>query len=71
MNVLLKDLLQKVTEFQAEVNRVVSDDLLDLEQLEKLMDTGIELDIDMPELNRLKQVCIDFKSRKLVLSISQ
>ncbi|XP_025106262.1 lysine-specific demethylase 5A-like isoform X3 [Pomacea canaliculata] len=54
--VLIKELLDKVVAFQEEAQEALSAEVPDSRQLEKLIDIGITLDVDLPEIPRLKQV---------------
>lgn len=42
--------------FQDEAQEALSAEVPDSRQLEKLIDIGITLDVDLPEIPRLKQV---------------
>ena len=53
---LLQDLLKKVTSFQAKAREALRAEEPDSDALAKLMEEGVTLDIDLPELPRLKQV---------------
>lgn len=59
----MKELLTKVTAFQEEAVSLLSQEMPDSEAIAKMVDTGCSLDIDLPELPRLKhklqQVCFD------------
>lgn len=50
----VKDLLNRVTTFQQEAVALLSQETPDSEVLTKMVDTGCSLDIDLPELPRLK-----------------
>lgn len=50
----VKDLLTRVTTFQEEAVEMLNQDTPDSEVLTKMVDTGCSLDIDLPELPRLK-----------------
>lgn len=52
----LQELLDKVVAFQEEAQEALSAEVPDSRQLEKLIDIGITLDVDLPEIPRLKQV---------------
>nr|KAG5711307.1 hypothetical protein BaRGS_006004 [Batillaria attramentaria] len=54
--VLIKELVDKVVEFQDEAQEALTAEVPDSRQLEKLIDIGITLDVDLPEIPRLKQV---------------
>jgi len=53
---ICQDLLKKVENFEATVKSVTSSESADLEELETLLDEGVMLDIDLPDLTLLKQV---------------
>ncbi|XP_041348681.1 lysine-specific demethylase 5A-like isoform X2 [Gigantopelta aegis] len=53
---LIKELLVNVIEFQKEAEEALIAETPDSEQLEKLIDIGITLDVDLPEIPKLKQV---------------
>lgn len=53
---LVKELLDKVTDFQNEAQAALNEETPDSEKLEKFMDYGITLDVDLPEIPKLKQV---------------
>lgn len=50
----VKDLLNRVTTFQQEAVEILNQDTPDSDILAKMVDTGCSLDIDLPELPRLK-----------------
>ncbi|XP_027231088.1 lysine-specific demethylase 5A isoform X2 [Penaeus vannamei] len=50
----VKELLTKVTAFQEEAVSLLSQEMPDSEAIAKMVDTGCSLDIDLPELPRLK-----------------
>eukprot|EP00106_Octopus_bimaculoides_P001838 XP_014769280.1 PREDICTED: lysine-specific demethylase 5A-like [Octopus bimaculoides] len=52
---LVKELLDKVTNFQTEVQAALAEKSPDSKKLEKFMDFGITLDVDLPEIPKLKQ----------------
>ena len=51
-----QDLLKKVVTFQTEAQEALDEETPDSAKLERLMEFGITLDVDLPELPRLKQV---------------
>ncbi|XP_013414674.1 lysine-specific demethylase 5A-like isoform X2 [Lingula anatina] len=53
---LIQELLQQVLDFQTEAQDALQDQNPDSERLEKLMDFGVTLDVDLPEIPKLKQV---------------
>lgn len=59
---ICQDLLKKVENFEATVKSVTGSESANLEQLEKLLDDGVMLDIDLPDLTLLKQVFESFVS---------
>ncbi|XP_042883818.1 lysine-specific demethylase 5A-like isoform X2 [Penaeus japonicus] len=50
----VKELLTRVTTFQEEAISLLSQEMPDSEAIAKMVDTGCSLDIDLPELPRLK-----------------
>ena len=60
----IKDLLDRVIEFREEAQDALDAETPDSEQVEALIEFGIGLDVDLPEIPKLKQVSIDL----LVLS---
>nr|XP_053636080.1 lysine-specific demethylase 5B-like [Cherax quadricarinatus] len=50
----VKELLTRVTTFQAEAIDLLNQEIPDSEVIAKMVDTGCSLDIDLPELPRLK-----------------
>ena len=56
---VLQDLLKKIHQFQEDVQREVSAELMDVSQLETLLDDfTAPPDIDIPELTVLRKVCV-------------
>ncbi len=53
---LLQDLLKKVMGFQKDAQDALDEETPNSSRLEKLMDFGITLDVDLPEVPKLKQV---------------
>ncbi|XP_046372172.2 lysine-specific demethylase 5A-like isoform X4 [Haliotis rufescens] len=53
---LVKELLDKVVKFQTEAKDALDAETPDSEKLEKLIEVGIVLDVDLPEIPKLKQV---------------
>uniref|UniRef100_T1IT35 [histone H3]-trimethyl-L-lysine(4) demethylase n=1 Tax=Strigamia maritima TaxID=126957 RepID=T1IT35_STRMM len=53
--VLVKDLLDQVVEFQHDAKEILENEMPDMKNLEKLIDFGVTLDIDLPEVPNLKQ----------------
>jgi histone demethylase JARID1 len=53
---VLQELVDKVVAFQDEAQTALSAKVPESRQLEKLIDIGITLDVDLPEIPRLKQV---------------
>ena len=43
-------------DFQAEAQEALDEELPDSEKLERLVEFGITLDVDLPEIPKLKQV---------------
>ncbi|XP_076448659.1 lysine-specific demethylase 5A-like [Babylonia areolata] len=54
--VLIKELVDKVVAFQKEAKEALTAATPDSRQVEKLIDIGITLDVDLPEIPSLKQV---------------
>ena len=52
---LIKELLQKVLDFQKEVQQALDDKVPDSSKLERLISAGIALDVDLEEIPKLKQ----------------
>lgn len=52
---LLKELLEKVEEFHERAQAALSDEMPDSSKLQALLDLGSGLDVELPELPRLKQ----------------
>ncbi|GFN77384.1 lysine-specific demethylase 5a [Plakobranchus ocellatus] len=52
----IKDLLDKVVEFREEAQDALDAETPDSEQVETLIEIGISLDVDLPEIPKLKQV---------------
>lgn len=52
----MQDLLKKVVTFQTETQEALNEETPDSVKLERLMEFGITLDVDLPEIPRLKQV---------------
>ena len=53
---LLKDLLVKVEGFQAEAQDALCDAIPDSDKLKRLLEAGKGIDIELPEIPKLKQV---------------
>lgn len=51
-----QDLLNNVKDFQKEAQSALDDTEPDSQKLIKLIDLGVRLDVDLPEIPRLKQV---------------
>ena len=51
-----QDLLQKVLDFQTDAQDALTEETPNSSRLEQLMDSGITLDVELPELPKLKQV---------------
>ena len=49
--------MKKVETFQKDVQSAIAMEEPSVESLEKLTEVGAELDIDVPEINKLKNVC--------------
>ena len=43
-------------DYQAEVQEALEDEMPDSDKIEKLVDFGLTLDVDLPEVPKLKQV---------------
>jgi len=48
--------LEKVLEFQKQANEALQEEMPDSQKLIDLVEFGITLDVDLPEIPRLKQV---------------
>ncbi|XP_064606539.1 lysine-specific demethylase 5A-like isoform X1 [Liolophura sinensis] len=55
---LIKDLIDKVTDFQNEALDALHEETPDSEKLAKLIEFGVTLDVDLPEIPKLKQVLL-------------
>lgn len=53
---VLQDLLQKVLDFQAEAKEAMNEETPDSEKLDRLLEFGCSLDVELPEVPKLKQV---------------
>lgn len=53
--VLIKDLLDRVLTFERDAKALLAEDLTDLKKLDKQLDIGLSLDVDLPEIPKLKQ----------------
>ncbi|KAK2189153.1 hypothetical protein NP493_114g03035 [Ridgeia piscesae] len=53
---LIQDLLQRVLDFQLEAVEALEEETPNSAKLEKLMEFGVTLDVDLPEIPKLKQV---------------
>ena len=60
----VKELLNKVTDFQEEAMKLLKEEAPDSEEVSKILDSGCGLDIDLPELPRLKN-----KLQQVILKI--
>jgi histone demethylase JARID1 len=49
-------MLKKVLDFQGEAEEALGEEMPNSEKLEKLLEFGVSLDIDLPEVPKLKQV---------------
>ncbi|KAK6176380.1 hypothetical protein SNE40_014678 [Patella caerulea] len=58
---LIKELLNKVNEFQDEAQQALEAETPDSEKLEKLIDLGLTLDVDLQEIPKLRQVLLQAK----------
>ncbi|KAL8614742.1 hypothetical protein ACOMHN_055300 [Nucella lapillus] len=54
--VLIKELVDRVVEFQEEAQEALTAPTPDSRQVDKLINLGLNLDVDLPEIPRLKQV---------------
>ena len=52
----IQELLQKVLDFQAEAQEALVEETPNSTKLERLMEFGITLDVELPEIPKLKQV---------------
>lgn len=53
---LIQDLLTKIETFQEDAKDALHDAIPNSEKLQKLLEDGQALDIDLPEIPKLKQV---------------
>lgn len=53
---MLQELMTHVESFQCEAQKVIQSGTTDLAQLQQLLDNGHTLDVDLPEIPKLKQV---------------
>ncbi|XP_023233588.1 lysine-specific demethylase 5A-like [Centruroides sculpturatus] len=53
--ILIKDLLDRVLGFERDAKVLLSEDMTDLKKLEKQLDIGLSLDVDLSEIPKLKQ----------------
>jgi len=58
---LIDELLEKVLEFQKQANEALQEEMPDSQKLIDLVEFGITLDVDLPEIPRLKQVLLQAK----------
>ena len=56
LHLFTQDLLTKVLDFQKEALEALGAERPDSVQLDKLLDAGVTLDVDLPELPKLKQL---------------
>ena len=52
----LQELLQKVLDFEKDANIALNEERPDSEKLNKLVEFGVTLDVELPEISRLKQL---------------
>ena len=53
---LIQELLDKVVDFQKRAQDALQEETPDSAKLEKLVEAGVTLDVDLPEIPKLKQV---------------
>lgn len=53
---LVQELMTHVESFQCEAQKVIQSGTTDVAQLQQLLDNGHTLDVDLPEIPKLKQV---------------
>ena len=56
---MLQELMTHVESFQCEAQKVIQSGTTDVAQLQQLLDNGHTLDVDLPEIPKLKQVRTD------------
>lgn len=64
---LVGELLDSVKNFQAEAQGALAEETPDSEKLQRLLDLGITLDVDLPEVPSLKQVSRDISFWNLLV----
>lgn len=52
----MQELMTHVESFQCEAQKVIQSGTTDVAQLQQLLDNGHTLDVDLPEIPKLKQV---------------
>lgn len=55
---LLQDWLDRTLQFEADAKDILSEEVPDSKKIEKFLETGLNLDIDLLEIPQLKQVTI-------------
>ena len=55
---LYQELMTHVESFQCEAQKVIQSSTTDVTRLQQLLDNGHTLDVDLPEIPKLKQVCM-------------
>lgn len=55
---LLQELLDKVVQFQKDAQEALDAETPDSEKLEQLIEFSVTLDVDLPEIPKLKQVSV-------------
>ena len=58
----LQDLLNRVESFQQEAQAALQDEMPNSEKLHRLLEIGVGLDVELPEMPKLKQVSISLHS---------
>ena len=53
---VLQELMTHVESFQCEAQKVIQSGTTDVNRLQQLLDNGHTLDVDLPEIPKLKQV---------------
>jgi len=57
---VLQELMTHVESFQCEAQKVIQSGATDVTRLQQLLDNGHTLDVDLPEIPKLKQVWTGF-----------
>ena len=66
---LLQDLMNRVESFQSEAQALLAEPEPEAYKLKQLLDTAIALDVDLPEVSKLKHVRYEIHENRLALII--